>query len=141
LYSFIYVNGKKTFSKKVLNRLSLEGIAIWYMDDGSLYNVKYKTSKNTYRYRTAQCMLNTYLSKEENEVIVKWFKDKYDIKWRIVKDKNFTRLQMGTKQARKFIALIKDYIHPSMMYKTEIKVGQEVSYNTLQPKLVEDIVQ
>lgn len=140
LYNFIYQNGKKTFSKKVLNRLDLEGIAVWYMDDGSLYNVKYKTSKNTYKYRTAQCTLNTYLSEKENEIIVKWFKNNYDINWRIVKDKSFTRLQMGTKEARKFFALIKDFIHPSMMYKIDIKVGQEIKCNTLHPVMDEDIV-
>jgi hypothetical protein len=126
LYSFIYEGGKKTFSKKVLNRLTLEGIAIWYMDDGNMYNAKYLTSRGTYRYRIARCTLNTYLSETENQVIIDFFKRKYDIEWIIAKDKGFTRLQMGTKQARKFIDLIKDYIHPSMMYKTEIKVGQEL---------------
>ena len=134
LYKFIYQNNKKTFSQKVLNRLNIEGIAIWYMDDGSLYNVKYKTSRNTYRYKTAQCTLNTYLSEKENEVICKWFKEKYDINWRIVKDKKFTRLQMGTKEARKFFGLIEDFIHSSMMYKIDIKVGQEIECNTLHPK-------
>lgn len=126
LYSFIYQGGKKTFSKKVLNRLTLEGLAIWYMDDGNMYNVKYLTSRGTYRYRMVRCTLNTYLSEAENQVIVDYFKKKYDIEWLITKDKGLTRLQMSTKQARKFIDLIKDYIHPSMMYKTEIKVGQEL---------------
>lgn len=141
LYSFIYQGGKKTFSKKVLSRLDLEGIAIWYMDDGSMYNVKYLTSKGTYRYRVVRCTLNTYLTREENQIIVDFFKKKFGIEWIITKDKGFTRLQLGTKEARKFIALIKDYIHPSMMYKTEIKVGQEISYNTLHPNQDEDIVQ
>lgn len=133
LYSFIYQSNKKTFSKKVLDRLSIEGIAIWYMDDGSLYNVKYANTETTYRFRTAQCTLNTYLSEKENEVIVDWFKKKHNIIWRIVKDKGFTRLQMGTQEARKFIALIKDFIHPTMMYKTNIRVGEVIDRNTLQP--------
>ena len=31
-----YANGDRRFAKQVLNRLTLQAIAIWYMDDGSL---------------------------------------------------------------------------------------------------------
>lgn len=126
LYSFVYQNSKKTFSKKVLNKLDAEGIAIWYMDDGSLYNVKYLTSSGKYRCRVANLTLNTYLSFEENKIIVDYFKNKWNITFKIAKGKNFTRLLVRTKEARKFIEIVKPYIHESMLYKIDIKVGQIV---------------
>jgi len=71
LYGFIYQNKTKTFSKKVLNKLDIEGLAIWYMDDGSLYNYKKLYPDGTYKYNKCSMTLNTYLSHEENKIIVK----------------------------------------------------------------------
>lgn len=129
LYRFIYQNNKKTFSRKVLDRLNPEGLAIWFMDDGSLYNSKYKGKKyDTYSKCTAR--LNTYLSKEENEIIIKYFIEKWNIEWKLEKEKSFYRLRCNTTEFRKFVEIIKDYIVPSMLYKIDIKVGQQFNYKT-----------
>jgi hypothetical protein len=125
LHKFIYPNNKKTFSKKVLNRLNAKGLAIWFMDDGSLYNAKYNN-----KYSKCTARLNTYLSKEENEIIIKYFMEKWNIRWVLEKEKQFYRLRCNTTEFRKFVEIIKDYIVPSMFYKINIKVGQEVTNNT-----------
>lgn len=139
LYYFIYENGKKTFSRKVLDRLTAEGVAIWYMDDGSLYNVKYTTIKEKLvKYRTAQLTLSTYISIEENNVIIKYFQEVWGVTFRAVKDKGFYRLQCGTQEARKFIEIVRPYIHPTMLYKIDIKVGSSQHGTPLIE--VEDIV-
>lgn len=105
-------NGKKLFTREILNKLTLQGIAIWYMDDGSLSSEKVDGKIHAYKLSIA-----TYLTKEENKVIQQYFKEKWNINWNIHKDGNKYRLRMGTKEARKFIQLIKPYIIPSMMYK------------------------
>jgi len=143
LYKFIYINGHKTFSRKVLDRLDQEGLAIWFMDDGSLYNAVYKGKKYSI-YSKCTARLNTYLSKEENEVIIKYFKERWNIEWKNEKEKNFYRLRCNTTEFRKFVEIINPYIYPSMKYKVDIKVGQVVNHNTqLQTDnaVDEDIVQ
>ena len=67
----------------------------------------------------------TYLSKEQNELIQKYFIDKYNIKWNVVhadgyKDDSQWMLRCGTIEGRKFLNLIRDYVLknvPSMSYK------------------------
>jgi len=125
LHRFIYQNNKKTFSKKVLNRLTPEGLAVWYMDDGSLYNAKYQGRKySTYSKCTAR--LNTYLSKEENQIIIDYFKEKWNVEWKLEQEKGFYRLRCNTTEFRKFVEIIKPYIVPTMLYKIDIKVGQQI---------------
>ena len=131
IYNLIYINNKKTFSRRVLDKLTPEGLAIWHMDDGSLYNAKQTRRDGSQYYSKCRMTLNTYLSYEENEIIQKYFDEVWDIQWNINKDitdtgKLFYRLSAGTRQARKFFPIIKDYIHESMKYKIDIKVTQEV---------------
>lgn len=101
----LYPKGRKYISRKVLEMLTLEGIAIWYMDDGSLSAEK--TDGKIHAYKLG---LATYLSYEENKVIVDYFKEKWDIHFNIHKDGSKYRLRMGTKEARKFINLVKPYV-------------------------------
>lgn len=108
---WFYTNGVKDFSK-ILKYLNLQSIAIWYMDDGSLTAKKHEGKIHGY-----ELTLNTYISKEQNQIIIDWFYLNYNIKFTQTKSKGKYRLRMGTKEARKFCELIKDYIIPSMKYK------------------------
>lgn len=128
LYHFLYPSNTKTLSRKVLNRLTAQAIAIWYMDDGSLYN-----PKRNGKYRVPRITLNTYISEEDNKIIQTYFKEVWDIEFRINKDKSdgihkgHTRLVICKLiDASRFIELVKPYIHPSMMYKVNVKYGQTV---------------
>lgn len=108
---WFYTNGVKDFSK-VLKYLDLKSVAIWYMDDGSLTAKKHEGKIHGY-----ELTLNTYISREQNQLIIDWFKLKYDIQFTQTKSKGKYRLRMGTKEARKFCELIKEYVIPSMEYK------------------------
>lgn len=130
LYPFIYRNGHKTFSRKVLNRLDAEGLAVWWMDDGSLYNHKYKGNLVGNTYSKCSGILNTYLSKEENEVIIKYFNEVWGVTFRLEKEKKFYRLRLNTTECRKLFPIIEPYIVPSMLYKIDIKVGKRIEDNT-----------
>jgi hypothetical protein len=123
IYHLIYKNNVKTFSRDVLNFLTPEGLAIWYMDDGSTYNVPNRQYNKYYKLRAT---LNTYLSYEDNLIIVNYFQDVWNVKWNITKDKNSYRLQCGTREFIKFREIILPYIVPCMQYKVELKMGQKV---------------
>ncbi len=112
LRKWIYKNDKKTISRRILDMLSLHGLAIWYMDDGCL-SPKYRNGK----IHAFDLTLNTYLDIDENKIIINYIKDTYGIEFKLSKGKGKYRLRIGTIEARKFIALIEPYIIPSMQYK------------------------
>lgn len=116
----IYKNGKKDiFSRKMLNKLTPLGLAIWYMDDGSLSQKKDKNGKIVSNDLT----LNTYLSKEQNQVIIDYFNEVWNIRMSQAKSKGKYRIRCATKEARKFIAIVKPFVEqvPSMQHKLKIK--------------------
>lgn len=114
LKKWLYPNNTKKISRKVLNKLTLNGIAIWYMDDGSLY-----PKKRNGRIHAYELILSTYLSKEDNQIIIDYFKEIWDVEFHQVKSKGRYRLRMNTTNIKKFIPLIKPYIIPSMSYKID----------------------
>lgn len=115
LHRWIYKNNVKTYTRKVLDMLTPEGIAYWYMDDGSLYPKKRKGKIHAY-----ELVLSTYVSKEQNQIIIDYFCEVHNLKFGLSKSKGKYRLRMGTKEARKFIELVDPYIIKSMKYKTNI---------------------
>ena len=111
LHKFFYVGKKKQVTIDILNRLKPLGIAVWYMDDGC------------YIYRDNLIILCTdCYSLKEHQIIVQWFKDKYNIRWDIIKNiKNYNSshdyyYRLKTRDTQ-FIELIKPYIHPTLNYK------------------------
>ena len=111
-------NTKKVLTAEVLEHLTPEGIALWYLDDGGL-SKKYKNGVLSCN----ELMLNTGLQKEENQVIIDWFKYKYNINFSQCKNHNCYRLRCGTKEARKLM----DIIYPTcakvqcLSYKIDVK--------------------
>lgn len=115
LRKWIYPNNKKNISRYILNKLDEEGIAIWYMDDGGL-----SAKRRNGKIHAYDLFLNTHLTIEENQIIIDYFKEVWNINFQQVKNKGRYRLRMGTKEIRKFIPLISKYIIPSMQYKITI---------------------
>ena len=111
---WLYPNGVK-YIPNILKYLDLQSIAIWYMDDGSL-----TAKKRNGKIHGYELTLNTYVSKEENQLIINWFKENYSILFTQTKGKNKYRLRMGTKEAKKFTTLIQPYIHETMLYKINL---------------------
>jgi len=113
-YKWFYSDGKKRFSRRILNYLTPIGIAIWYMDDGSL---SYK--KREGRIHGREIHLNTYCSLEEAEVIQAYFKEVWDVSWTVVPNKGLFRLRMGSNEAKRFFTIISPHIIPMMRYKID----------------------
>ena len=116
---YIYSPKKDFANRKILNRLTPLGIYIWYLDGGSLLKIKNKDGN----IRANILTLNTMLTKEQNQIIIDYFKEVWGVKFGQVKDHGKYRLQCGTKQARKFIAIIAPYKNEvkCMSYKFDVK--------------------
>jgi hypothetical protein len=117
----LYKDNVKTFSDKVLNKLNDQAVAIWFMDDGSL-----TLRKKDGQVKSCQFKLSTCTTIEQNEIIRKFFKKRYDVNFSIVKHMTsktgevLYSLLCGTKEYLKIAKVIDKYVIPSMKYKTEI---------------------
>lgn len=96
-------NGKKYFSKEVIDLLTLEDFAILYMDDGSLTAKKRNGVIHAY-----DLTISTYCSKEECERFIEKLSE-CGLKFTLKFNRGLYSIRCGTKSARRFIELIKPY--------------------------------
>ena len=90
--------------EKLLTRL---GLAIWYMDDGSIKSVKHKgVFLNTQGFKT-----------DDIERLQNMLRNKFGINSTTRKEKNGKQIYIGGENGRKFIESIRQYIIFSMRYK------------------------
>jgi hypothetical protein len=122
---------KKRFSRQILNYLTPLGIAIWYMDDGSL-----SLKKREGKVHGREIHLNTYCSLEEARIIQVYFEEVWDVAWTIVPNKGLFRLRMGSNEAKKLFKIIEPNVVPMMKYKTDLgyKSNTIISARQLSPE-------
>jgi hypothetical protein len=109
-----YKTGQKKVSRKILDQLTLLGIAIWYQDDGSL-----SAKKRNGKIHSYDLTLNTYWTKEDCQIAIDYFKEIWNVNWGLSKSKGKYRLRMGTIEGRKFLSLISPFVVESMRYKID----------------------
>lgn len=120
IYSFIqkhlYSNdNRKKISMKYLNELTPLGLAVWWMDDGSICISK----DNRYGKLSTQCF-----NYEENILLQKYFKKKWNIDVSIKCEKNkYYFLRFNVSAMKELINIIYKYVCeiPSMIYKIDLK--------------------
>lgn len=124
----IYRNGNRSITKTVLKALTPEGIAIWYMDDGS-----WQPRYNTLRLHTDAYGLTG------NEIIRDYFKEYHDVEFRIEKcgkeNHNYRLVITNKDNIRKFVDIVKPFIIPSMKYKIANTQGDMVAYRYSMSKI------
>lgn len=125
-------SGKKRYKRKLLNRLTPQGLAIWFMDDGALLRRKYKG-----QYKGFYLRMSTYCSRDEADEIIKYFNEVWDIyptKIHEHKIKHYDAytINFGAKEGRKLIDIIKPYMCPSLMYKILPEIDDLKSYYNIQ---------
>lgn len=121
LRSMLYINGRKTITRDLLNMLSVEGLAIWYMDDGSCY---YEHSEITGEPIHLDLRISTdCFTKEEHEIMVDYFREVWNIHFYVFysKTRDVYCLRAHKEAALQFIDLIKPYVIESMQYKCLIE--------------------
>jgi len=102
-----YRKGKKIIPNDLEKDITPLGLAIWYMDDGSIKSRKHKG-----------LFLNTQgFEKNDVERLQRMLKNKFGISSTTRKEKNGKQIYLGGKSGEEFITLIKPYIIPSMEYK------------------------
>ena len=125
----IYKPIKNYANRKILNRLTPLGLAIWYMDDGHINIRKTDDKIHGFYIKIATC-----LYKEQNQIIIDYFKEIWNISFYQFKEgkpgKNTYSLCCGTQEGIKFIELIKPYVEscPSMLYKIQYDLSQRKDY-------------
>ena len=117
--------GKKIVgNRKLLNRLSAQEIAIWYMDDGHI-NIRVNHGKPCGFY----IKISTCEPKSEVQTIIDYFREVWNINFYMIhegKKENSYSLCCGTKEGLKFIDIIKPYVSqvPSMIHKITYDLTQ-----------------
>lgn len=109
-------------NRKLLNRLSAQEIAIWYMDDGCINIRKSKNKIHGFYIRIATC-----LPEKELQIIIDYFKEVWNISfYKISEGKGTYSLCCGTKEGIKFINIVKPYVQqvPSMIHKIQYNLSQ-----------------
>lgn len=116
---------KKIITRKLLNWLTPQGVAIWYMDDGHI-NINESIQRGNSVQHTVK--ISTCVTEESVEEIIKYFDEVWDIHMRKMKEKVFYSISTSTeKDCFKFLELVKPYVEqvPSLLYKTRISGTKE----------------
>lgn len=115
---WLYPNGVKTYTEQNLSMLTPEGIAYWYMDDGSARrNISVKGIISS-----VSTNISTMCSKDEVNRIIDYFSSEHGIAFKRRYDKRKRDdiawyIECNTTESRKFGRLIEPYVIPSMLYK------------------------
>lgn len=96
----------------LLNKLDERGIAVWYMDDGSIQRKKNKCGNESIHIN----LHTNNFDYETQERFVQKFNN-YDIECKILKSRIYYYLSFNNENSKKLLNLIKPYIHYPMEYK------------------------
>lgn len=113
LYNLFYKDGIKHIDN-ILNLISEVSLAYWIMDDGYCY--KYNSNIG----QRCQYTLNTQsFTKEENEILISFFKEKFNLEAKMIFDKRCKKyfLQFDVESSIKLSKIIRKYIPVCMDYK------------------------
>jgi hypothetical protein len=108
----------------ILDKIDERGMAIWYMDDGSIQNYKNKDG-TTSNYISIHSNNFDY---ETQEKFVKKFLQ-YEIECAIHKSRKYYYLRFNKENSLKFLELIKPYVHKSMEYKLNENKSKKYEWN------------
>jgi hypothetical protein len=121
---WLYPNGKKKLSLAILRRLTDQGIALWYMDDGSLIAKKRNGKVHAY-----ELVISTYCETEEETVLIcDFFNERYGVKMTVKRNKGRFSVRCGTKQARRLLEHLNPWVLDGMEYKFAIPDSIDWSY-------------
>lgn len=117
LRNWLYKCGEKRITKKILSYLTLEALAIWYMDDGSLYIDK----RCDYSKFQGMIEIHTHELLDNANEIRDFFKERFDIKCGLHKCYDTCGIRYNVrfynKSVLKFLNLISEYVPKCMEYK------------------------
>jgi hypothetical protein len=135
--------GKKYFSLKVLNYLTPEGIAWWYMDDGGVSLGPSKDKFGNLRpNRSVEMRISTYCTEKEADNIIRYFYSVWGLqaKKRFAKKTSSYYIAFSTKEGYKLEEIISPFILPYFKYKLPSYYNPRVQDTLVEKSKGEDIV-
>lgn len=105
-----YPEGIKIVPKNILNEIGVLGLAVWYMDDGSL-------SKESNFIKLHTCSF----SEAEHDMLSLWLKDEFCIKSHMKTYSGYRNIVIDLDSRKDFVNLIKDQVIESMKYKVTFR--------------------
>ena len=109
---YLQENGKKTrkvVSAKIMNNLTIHGLALWYQDDGHL---KFHNGFG------CPLLCTDNFTKLESELMAKCLFEKFGLGWTVIKHCNkYYLLRLRYRFKNIFFEMIAPFIHKSMTYK------------------------
>ena len=119
---FSFSDGKRFISDFLLSKITPLALAVWHCDDGTIH-LSDKQRPRIYLY------LNRY-PLESVQRVKDFFKSKFDLHSTIHEWKGYF-LTFSADSTEKFIRLVKDFVHPSMAFKLNMKseqVGSKLNF-------------
>jgi len=118
LKGMMYRDGVKTITRRVLDMLTPQGIAIWFMDDGSC-RLEHREDGSV---SSGSVSIATCCSLDEVNAIVNFFRENYGIEFKKAFDKRRSTgkewsIRANTGESRKLAKLIDKHVIESMRYK------------------------
>lgn len=113
---------KKIVTKKMLEDLTLIGLAVWYADDGTTIHVGYNSNTGSAKRRRVQICTDNF-SLDEVKLIQDFFTNRYGKTSIINRGNNKYRIQINNLDAQKFLIDISPYFinyFPSLLYKLDM---------------------
>lgn len=102
----IYPREIKTLNETFLNNIGPLGLAVWYMDDGTI-----SKQSNFVKFCTCSFTIN------EHQILIKWLKNKFSLET-YMKIYGKYRFLVVEKESRKLLfQILKEYVINSMKYK------------------------
>ena len=131
LHKFQYSDGKKQYPKHILNRLTKEAFALWWMDDGGVYPKKRNGKIH------AWCgFLNTYTNYEDSITIADVIEEMFGVRPLLRKDKGSYRLEFNTTKLRVMLPQISDFQVPVMAYKFSLSTSAQPHTHSMRDDIV-----
>jgi len=118
LYSLFYIEGEKRFTKKVLNLMNLEALAVFWMDDGNVGKTTSAVNKG---------ILNLYRPLNEAKLVCEWIEHLTNVKAYPYRDGSSYRIRINRSLMPRFISKIRPFVHNSMEKKVTLYFSH---YNT-----------
>lgn len=115
---------KKTITRNLLNWLTPQGLALWYMDDGHI-NINSSEQRGNSIQRTIK--IATCVEEEQVKIIIDYFKEVWNIVFRPFKEGSgtFSIASSTAEDCENFIKIIKPFIIPELYYKIRKSLTKE----------------
>jgi hypothetical protein len=112
----MYQERKKIITRQLLDRLTPQGLALWYMDDG--FKVVNRYPSGTIRQRTLGLSTCSF-TEDEHNIMQQYFKEVWGINFSKFYRKRFNNwiLRCGVQEGLKFQSIIEPHVPSCMKYK------------------------